>query len=193
MLFILIIMSMNYSLLTSVEDLIGRLIVAAERKISQSVEPDMAILSLGFPSPREATNEELSKLQPFYIDLLRNIGELQEESILKRLDSSEDEASLLLYVLEFPLIVLSARKDVSGFSRCDVEEAFEIPLIAERVVLNKILLRWCRKAIANQQKHCVSVVSSAVCLLSSISQASSNGIISVSKAKKTNEELYISR
>ena len=108
----------GYDMLTSVEDLIGRMVVASERKVSQCVEPDLALLALGFPYPSEATNDQLSILQSFYTKLLRNIEDnndndvkgSESESILTRLDKSEDDAMFLLYVLKFPLLVLTARK-----------------------------------------------------------------------------------
>jgi hypothetical protein len=56
----------GYDMLTSLEDLIGRIVVASERKASQSAEPDLALLPLGFPYPSEATNDQQSILQSFY-------------------------------------------------------------------------------------------------------------------------------
>ena len=192
-----------YDMLSSVEDLVGRMIVASERKVSQSTEPDLALLALGFPLPSETTNDQLSILQPFYIKLLQNIenssshllkkgrdpitneneNENENESILDRLEKSEDDAMFLLYVLEFPLLVLTARKDTYGIAKCSIEESYEISSITRRIIRNKTLLVWCRNVITNQQNcNCISIITSAVSFLSAIDP--DNGLLSRSKAKK---------
>ena len=65
--------SQEYRLLSDVEDLLGRLNVASERKISRNTNPELELLPLGFPSPYNATNKQLGQLQPFYVELLLNI------------------------------------------------------------------------------------------------------------------------
>ena len=72
-------MSIEYETLTSVEDLLGRMVVASERKVTQSADPDRAILALGFPCPSKTTNNQLAKLKPFYIQLLQNVENLDKE------------------------------------------------------------------------------------------------------------------
>jgi hypothetical protein len=178
----------GYDMLTSVEDLIGRMVVASERKASQSAEPDLALLALGFPYPSEATNDQLSFLQSFYTKLLRNIEDnndigSESESILTRLDKSEDDAMFLLYVLEFPLLVLTARTDTTGIAKCYVDESYEIFDIANRIIRNKTLLIWCRNVIANQQQcNCTSIIASAVSFLAAIDPR--QGILSLLKVRK---------
>ena len=181
----------GYDMLTSVEDLIGRMVVASERKVSQCVEPDLALLALGFPYPSEATNDQLSILQSFYTKLLRNIEDnndndvkgSESESILTRLDKSEDDAMFLLYVLKFPLLVLTARKDTTGIANCHIDESYEISDITNRIIRNKTLLIWCRNAITNhQQCNCMSIISSAVSFIAAINPRL--GILSLPKVKK---------
>jgi len=182
-------MSTGYDTLQSVEDLIGRLNVAAERKVSQSADPDRLYFSLGLPLPIKTTNAQLREFEPFYIDLLENIennnnnvDDDENNNILDRLDSSDDEAILILYAFQFPLLVLMARKDVSGNAKCYINEEYTIPDIAERIVSNKRLLDWCRKCITEHYKHILTVVGGAACILSSVNPL--QNVMTKSKAKK---------
>lgn len=185
--------SQGYRILSGVEDLLGRLNVASERKISRNTNPFLELLPLGFPSPYDATNKQLGQLQPFYVELLLNIEadkKRDDTFILSRLDSSDDEAMLLLYVLEFPFMVLSARNNFIGVSEahrgCDVREAFTNPDIVERITSNKRLISWCRnEGIGNHHSHSLSVIASAVSLLKSVQTlADIPGMLSKSKAIK---------
>ena len=62
----------GYEMVSSYEDLLGRLLVASERKISHYNVPDEGIWILGLPNPADATNGVLSELLPLYITLTKN-------------------------------------------------------------------------------------------------------------------------
>ena len=66
---------------TSVEDLIGWMVVACERKNSRCVITNHELVCLGLPQPHKVTNEQLSEL-------------------------SKDDAIFLLYVVNYPLLVI---------------------------------------------------------------------------------------
>mmetsp|Transcript_57237 Transcript_57237/g.66097 ORF Transcript_57237/g.66097 Transcript_57237/m.66097 type:complete len:514 (+) Transcript_57237:332-1873(+) len=173
---------------TSVEDLIGRMVIACERKVSRSASLDQELLSLGLPKPQKVKNEQLSELEPFYIQLLQNIENMKgEENILSRLDMSEDDAMFLLYILSYPLLVLNSRNDKFGFNNCSVHDKknYGFSDIAERIICNKSLLHWCRNAIRNENQYfCIMIIQCAVSILCSVDTISlaSTGL-SVKKIK----------
>ena len=140
---------LGYEMVVSLADLLGRLAVASDRKVNQYCEtPDQAIFMLGLPYPAEATNEQLNiRLQPLYVELLQSISGTSTTRNFDRLDESEEQAILLLYVVEFPLLVLGSRADVSGWSECTNQEHFELTDIARRILGNANILQWCRSLI----------------------------------------------
>ena len=79
----------GYEMVSSFEDLLGRLVVASERQISKYNVPDEGIWILGLPYPSEATNEQLNRIEPLYVKLLQNASNEEEDCILDRLDESD--------------------------------------------------------------------------------------------------------
>lgn len=166
----------NIDMVSSVEDLMGRLTVAAERKVSLSPNPDAVILMLGMPLPGEASNAQLKQLKPLYNQILRDIKENKENSTfllpLFDTDVTQDKAILILYFLEFPLLVRTVRGDVTGISGCTNREQFELVDIAAEISMNPVIGKWCRDAIAPQHEHHhASVLASAVSFLSAIDKS----------------------
>jgi hypothetical protein len=156
----------------------GRLTVAAERKLSRSADPDAVILMLGLPLPGEASNAQSNQLKPLYNEILRDIKENKEKSTfllpLFETDETQDKAILILYLLEFPGIVRTVRGDVTGISGCTNREQFELVDIADEISKNPVIGKWCRDAIApqhqqhNNKHHHASVLASAVSLLAAV-------------------------
>ncbi|CAB9498505.1 expressed unknown protein [Seminavis robusta] len=171
---------LGYEMVESLEDLLGRLLVASERKISRSVEPDEAVWMLGLPYPADATNDHLRTLQRLYVALLQNDPVLDR---LLNMSEEEDQAIPLLYFLEFPFMVLCARKDKTGLLQCQNQQDFEITEIARRILCHAKILSFCRTVIAPHNTTCsASLITSALGILNSLSDAL--GILSNSKAKK---------
>ena len=87
---------LGYEMVVSLEDLLGRLAVASDRKVCKYCEtPDQAIFMLGLPYPAEATNEQLNiRLQPLYVELLQSISGTSTTRNFDRLDESEEQALL---------------------------------------------------------------------------------------------------
>jgi hypothetical protein len=187
----------NVDMVSSVEDLMGRLTVAAERKLSRSADPDVVILMLGLPLPGEASNAQSNQLKSLYNDILRDIKENKENSIfllpLFETDGTQDKAILMLYLLEFPLIVRTVRGDVTGLSGCTNQEQFELVDIADEISKNPVIGKWCRDAIApqhnNNKHHHASVLASAVSVLSAIDKPKSLFARSFSEDATNNEVL----
>jgi len=172
----------GYEMVSSYDDLLGRLLVASERKISHYNVPDEGIWILGLPNPADASNGVLSELLPLYITLTKNAINADENCILNRLDESEDQAILLLYILEYPIMCLCARFDVTGFTQCNIKEQFEMADIARRIITNSRLLFWCRNAIALcDSNRTSSIFASAVNILGSVNDA--GGILESSRAQ----------
>lgn len=178
---------LGYEMVVSLEDLLSRITVASERKVSRYGEtPDDAIGMMGLPRPGEATNEHLNQLQPLYVELLQNISS-STTSILDRLDDSEEQAVVLLYVIEYPLLVLSIRADRYGWSTCLVQEQFEMTDIARRILSNAKILQVSRALIADPgSTRNISVITSAVNMLNHLAGAVGNihGILSDQKTRK---------
>ena len=100
---------------------------------------------------------------------------------------------LLLYILEFPLLVLTARTDVVyKLTGKENREASNILEIVEWIAKNKRLLIWCRNAIANQRALCLSVMSSAISLIYLFNKVKYlPGIISISKVEKLTKKCIL--
>jgi hypothetical protein len=163
----------SYGMVSSVEDLMGRIAVATERKICFAANPDVAVLQLGLPLPGEASNAQLNCLKPLYNKILQDIRKNKHESvflqpILETSNESPDAATVLLYFLEFPILVRSAREDVTGMQVDVNKENFELVDISDELATNKVIGKWCRGAISDHANHHPSVMASAMSILAAV-------------------------
>ena len=175
-------------MLTSADDLLGRLQVAAERRICDFGVTYFEHLGMhmGLPFPQLVTNSELHQLEPVYHKVLSDIQRHEEKDTIspflaplveaKETLSAPDRVVFLLYFLDYPNCVRAVRQlgsrsffQKNGGTRSGVSsETFDMVDFADKITTNFTLQTWCRKAIANYSQHHSWVLSNAISLLASI-------------------------
>jgi len=189
-------------MLTSADDLLGRLQVAAERRICDFGVTYFEHLGmhLGLPFPQLVTNSQLHQLEPVYHKVLSDIQRHEEKDTIspflaalmeaKETLSAPDRVVFLLYFLDYPNCVRAVRQlgsrsffQKNGGTRSGVSsETFDMVDFADKITTNFTLQTWCRKAIANYSQHHSWVLSNAISLLASIQ--GTNSPLSPKKLKK---------
>lgn len=159
-------------MITSLTDFVNRQTLAANHKLLSGVGGMYTVQALGLPPPEYVTNIRLQELQPFYIDLLRNIRNTKDNILAKSIHSDE-KMMLLLFVLSYPLQIFTVRREplnITGSGNiCVVREQFELTDIVEQILSSKPILTYCRKAIADSGTHHISIAYSSICILEHLS------------------------
>lgn len=187
-------------------DLFGRCLVANEHKaLDLKVDPSgsLVIGRLDLPLPAEASNEQLEQLMPVYVDLLSDKKAESKDThfeqmfrVLDKADSEPDAAVMVMYTLEFPELVRSARLDKSGLSGCadSIRNAdFPLRLLHKKIATNKRIIGWCRQAISKDVSHKYNefLLASCVRLLCSASNLSDKSRQFVLQQKSFNVGLAV--
>ena len=161
--------------MSSLEDLLARCIVANEQNLSQSVtiSPEEIATSLGLSFPGDTTNSELNSLLPIYMQFLRDVQDNAEKSPfvdLLRLSSRKtpDAAIVLLYFIEFPVMVLKIRESCNNINGCSVNEKFNCRDLIDQMAKNSFIIKWCRCALSSSKKHNAVVLASCINILDSV-------------------------
>jgi hypothetical protein len=124
----------------SAADLLGRCRVAAERGGYSTYDAVTGAAQL--PDPCTATNAELERLKPLWLELLNDAA--LQEALFEQLELRG--APLVLYALEFPHLVHYWRSDAREGQRGS-GESFPLLKVTKAIAAHARMGRWCRATL----------------------------------------------